>query len=237
VNPALAHLVVVPVILPLLVAALLALIGDRHRRLASLINIGASGTGLLVALAILARVDADGVPGAIGVYLAANWEAPFGIVLVADRLSALMLVLTGVVGLAGAVYATAAWSRAGVFFHPLFQIQLMGLNGAFLTADLFNLFVFFEVMLAAYRGEPARVVAVLGGAGDDLWRHGDPVDGRRRREAAARAGGRSRPAPCRRGHFRRGVPDESGDLAAQLLARSRLSGGERAGGSALCADD
>jgi multicomponent K+:H+ antiporter subunit D len=152
VNPALAQLVVAPVVLPLVAAALLSVIGERRRRLASLINIGASGAGLLVALTILGRVDADGVPGAIGVYLASNWEAPFGIVLVADRLSALMLVLTGVVGLATAVYATAAWSRAGVFFRPLFQIQLMGLNGAFLTGDLFNLFVFFEVMLAASYG-------------------------------------------------------------------------------------
>ena len=72
--------------------------------------------------------------------------------LVADRLSALMLVLTGVVGLGAAVYAMARWNRAGVHFHPLFQIQLMGLNGAFLTGDLFNLFVFFEVMLAASYG-------------------------------------------------------------------------------------
>jgi multicomponent K+:H+ antiporter subunit D len=86
------------------------------------------------------------------VYLAANWEAPFGIVLVVDRLTALMLVLTGVVSLGSAVYASAGWNRAGVYFHPLFQIQLMGLNGAFLTGDLFNLFVFFEVMLAASYG-------------------------------------------------------------------------------------
>ena len=151
-NPLPPHLLVVPVVLPLLAAALMLVLGERRRRFASIINIGATGAGLLVALAILGRVDADGVPGAIGVYLAANWEAPFGIVLVADRLSALMLVLTGVVGLATAVYAVAGWSRAGVYFHPLFQIQLMGLNGAFLTGDLFNLFVFFEVMLAASYG-------------------------------------------------------------------------------------
>lgn len=151
-TPSLPHLVVVPVVLPLVAAAFLLLLGDRRRRLASMVNVGATAAGLLAALAILGRVDADGVPGAIRVYLTANWQAPFGIVLVADRLSALMLVLTGVVGLAAAVYATAGWSRAGVYFHPLFQIQLMGLNGAFLTGDLFNLFVFFEVMLAASYG-------------------------------------------------------------------------------------
>lgn len=150
--PSLPHLVVVPIVLPMLAAALMLLIGERRRRLASIVNVAAAATGLLVALTLLRRVDADGVAGAIDVYLAANWEAPFGIVLVADRLSTLMLVITGVVGLAAAVYAAAGWSRAGVYFHPLFQIQLMGLNGAFLTGDLFNLFVFFEVMLAASYG-------------------------------------------------------------------------------------
>jgi len=64
----------------------------------------------------------------------------------------MMLVLTGVLGLTSVLYATARWHRAGVHFHPLFQLQLMGLNGAFLTGDLFNLFVFFEVMLAASYG-------------------------------------------------------------------------------------
>jgi multicomponent K+:H+ antiporter subunit D len=146
------HLLVAPIVLPLLAAALMLLAGDGRRRFKSIVNLGATLAGLLVALAILRRVDAGGAPGSIGVYLAANWQAPFGIVLVADRLSALMLVLAGVVSLGAAVYSTAAWSRAGVYFHPLFQIQLMGLNGAFLTGDLFNLFVYFEVMLAASYG-------------------------------------------------------------------------------------
>jgi multicomponent K+:H+ antiporter subunit D len=145
-----AHLIVVPVVLPLLSAVLLLLLGDRRARLKSTVNIGATAAGLVVAVLLLDRVRADGAP--IGVYLTSNWEAPFGIVLVADRLSALMLVLAGVVSLAAAIYATAGWSRAGVYFHALFQIQLMGLNGAFLSADLFNLFVFFEVMLAASYG-------------------------------------------------------------------------------------
>jgi multicomponent K+:H+ antiporter subunit D len=151
-SPEPQHLLLVPVVLPLLTAAVLLLLAGRRSRLKSIVNAGATLAGLLVALSILGRVGADGTPDAVGVYLAANWEAPFGIVLVADRLSALMLVLTGVVSLCSAVYSMAGWSRAGVFFHPLFQIQLMGLNGAFLTGDLFNLFVFFEVALAASYG-------------------------------------------------------------------------------------
>lgn len=149
-STTLAHLVVAPIVLPLLTAATMLLLPDARRRFAAIVNIGATAAGLLVAIEILRQVDRS--PTAIAVYLASNWEAPFGIVLVADRLSALMLVLTGVVSLCSAVYALAAWSRTGVYFNPLFQIQLMGLNGAFLTGDLFNLFVFFEVMLAASYG-------------------------------------------------------------------------------------
>jgi multicomponent K+:H+ antiporter subunit D len=78
--------------------------------------------------------------------------ASFGIVLVLDRLSALMLVLTSLLGLAALLYSLARWQRMGPHFHALFQFQLMGLNGAFLTGDLFNLFVFFEVLLAASYG-------------------------------------------------------------------------------------
>ncbi len=142
------HLIVVPIVLPLVSAAVLLLLGERRKRLASLVNVAATLAGLVVAAAILRRVDSGGM----SVYLAANWQAPFGIVLVADRLSALMLVLAGVVSLCAALYGEAGWARAGVYFHPLFQIQLMGLNGAFLTGDLFNLFVFFEVLLAASYG-------------------------------------------------------------------------------------
>jgi multicomponent K+:H+ antiporter subunit D len=86
------------------------------------------------------------------VYLPGNWQVPFGLVLVVDRLSALMLVLTGIIGVSALLFAMARWDGAGSSFHALFQIQLMGLYGAFLTADLFNLFVFFEVLLAASYG-------------------------------------------------------------------------------------
>ncbi len=157
----LPHLMFVPVVLPLLAAVVMLLLGGR-KRLKAIVNVFACVAGLGVALALMARVDVEEA-GTIGVALASNWEAPFGIALVADRLSALMLVLTATVALATAVYSTGGWGRAGVYFHPLFQLQLMGLNGAFLTGDLFNLFVFFEVMLAASYGlqlhgsGPARV--------------------------------------------------------------------------------
>lgn len=110
--------------------------------------------GLVAALALLRWVnapDTGGGPGSIGVYLPGNWPAPFGIVLVADRLSTMMVALTKWWPSQPRSIDLAP-GPAGVHFHPLLQLQLMGLNGAFLTGDLFNLFVFFEVMLAASYG-------------------------------------------------------------------------------------
>lgn len=85
-------------------------------------------------------------------YRLGDWAPPFGIVLVLDRLSALMLVLASMLAAAALVFSLARWHKAGPHFHTLFQFLLMGVNGAFLTGDLFNLFVFFEVLLAASYG-------------------------------------------------------------------------------------
>jgi multicomponent K+:H+ antiporter subunit D len=149
------HLIAVPILVPMLTAALMLLLGEERRRTKAALTVVSGLVGLLAALALLRWVNASdtgGGAGSIGVYLASNWRAPFGIVLVADRLSTMMVALTGVVAFAASIYSTSRWDRAGVHFHPLLQLQLMGLNGAFLTGDLFNLFVFFEVMLAASYG-------------------------------------------------------------------------------------
>lgn len=150
-QAAMPHLIVVPVALPMFTAALLLLIGGR-RQWKVLVSIASGLAGLLVAAALLVWVNGHGVTGALGVYLPSNWDVPFGIVLAVDRLSAMMLALTATVSLASVLFATARWDRAGVHYHAMLQIQLMGVNGAFLTADMFNLFVFFEVMLAASYG-------------------------------------------------------------------------------------
>ena len=149
---AMTHLIAAPILLPLLTAAIMLMLGEKHRPLKAKINLFSSLVGLLISVMLLQWTQTTGVPGSIGVYLPGNWQAPFGIVLVVDRLSALMLVLTGIIGVSALVFALARWDRAGSSFHALFQIQLMGLYGAFLTADLFNLFVFFEVLLAASYG-------------------------------------------------------------------------------------
>jgi multicomponent K+:H+ antiporter subunit D len=148
------HLIIAPVLLPLVAAGVMLLLGEQRRSLKVAINLASTVALLGIAIVLLRQADAPSVGGAanIGVYLLGNWPAPFGIVLVLDRLSALMLVLSGILAIASLVFSLARWHRAGSHFHPLFQLQLMGLNGAFLTGDLFNLFVFFEVLLAASYG-------------------------------------------------------------------------------------
>ena len=152
IAPLMPHLMLAPILLPMLTAALMLLLREERQRLKVGLNIGSTLLGLLVSIALLCWANGQGATRTMDVYLAGNWPAPYGIVLVLDRLSALMLVLAGSVGFASVLFATARWHRAGVHFHPLFQLQLMGLCGAFLTADLFNLFVFFEIMLAASYG-------------------------------------------------------------------------------------
>ena len=146
------HLLLVPILLPMLTGGLMLLMKEEHRRTKLVLNITSTTLGLVVAVALLMWVKRADASASIGVYLPGNWAAPFGIVLALDRLSAMMLLLGSLLGLASILFAAARWHRAGVHYHPLFQFQLMGLSGAFLTADLFNLFVFFEIMLSASYG-------------------------------------------------------------------------------------
>ena len=151
-NAILQHLVVLPIVIPLLCAAGMLFLSEaqRHARvtlaLVSALLQLVIGTGLLY----LTGDSANFIwPEGVGVYAIGNWDAPFGIVLVVDRLSAVMLTLGATVSLATLVYSIARWDRPGQPFHSVFQLLAMGLNGAFLTGDLFSLFVFFEITLAA----------------------------------------------------------------------------------------
>lgn len=146
------HLMIAPVVLPLFVGAImLALGGERRRNVNAALNV--ASTFALVGISIALLRAADAAPtGIAGVYRLGDWPAPFAIVLVVDRLASLMLLLTSLLAAGAIVFSLARWHRAGVLFHPLFQFLLMGVNGAFLTGDLFNLFVFFEVLLAASYG-------------------------------------------------------------------------------------
>ncbi len=142
------HWIIVPVVLPLFAAGALVLIERSSLALARAVSLAVTFALLLVACGLMWHASG----GAVEAYLLGNWKAPFGIALALDRLSALMLVLTSFVALAAQLYARTGFDEKGPHFHTLFQVQLMGLNGAFLTADLFNLFVFFEVLLIASYG-------------------------------------------------------------------------------------
>ncbi|MDM9645922.1 monovalent cation/H+ antiporter subunit D [Rhizobium sp. S163] len=144
------HLIVAPILIPLIASALLLFIDERRRLAKAMVSL-ASAILLTVIAFILFRIE-SGPNGFEGVYLVGNWSAPFGIVLVLDGLSAMMLLLTALLAVPALVFSLARWHAVGAHFHSMFQLLLMGVNGAFLTGDLFNLFVFFEVMLAASYG-------------------------------------------------------------------------------------
>lgn len=146
------HLILVPVVLPLITAAILMLFNERLHRLKFTINMASTLALLACAFTLFNATQAEQWPNNSGIYLAANWSSPFGIVMLVDQLSALLLLLAGLLSTAVLLFTWTRWSRIGVHFHSLFQFLLMGINGSFLTADLFNLFVFFEVMLAASYG-------------------------------------------------------------------------------------
>lgn len=154
-NAILRHLVVLPIIVPLVAGAAMFFLAEARRTARVLL----AATSVLIQLSVaigLLYLTSDAAPyiwaEGVGVYAIGGWPAPFGIVLVVDRLSAVMLTLGAIVALATLVYSIARWDRPGQPFHSLFQFLTMGLNGAFLTGDLFNLFVFFEILLAASYG-------------------------------------------------------------------------------------
>ena len=145
------HVIILPIMLPIVAAAFMLLLNERRRSLKNRISISAALGIAASAIWLLVQVENPNTPEAF-VYKLANWSAPFGIVLVADRLSALMVLVTATVGAVALLYSTSRWAVLGPRYHSLFLLLLMGLSGAFLTGDLFNLYVFFEVLLAASYG-------------------------------------------------------------------------------------
>ena len=143
------HWIIAPVILPALLAPLIILLMRNDLLLQRVFSIAGTVALTLISFALLWAATVNPPE----VYFPGDWPAPFGIVLVLDRLSALMVALTAVLGLAVVLYAIGTgWDARGRHFHALFQFQLMGICGAFLTGDAFNLFVFFEVLLIASYG-------------------------------------------------------------------------------------
>ncbi len=148
-------LIVLPILLPLLVGASCVVVW-RYVAAQRILTLAGSIVYLAVAVVLLERVASEGIQAV----QKGAWIAPFGITLVADMFSAVMVATTGVVTLVIVVYSLGTMDRAREAwgYYPLFNILIMGVSGAFLTGDIFNLFVWFEVLLIS-----SFVLLALGG--------------------------------------------------------------------------
>lgn len=148
-------LVVLPIIIPFVTGIVLIFLWNNRSAQRALSVAGAAAL-FIVSIILLITVWQEGIQAVqIG-----NWPAPYGITLVADLLSAIMVVLGGLMAISVAVYSLASMDaeREQFGYHPLFHILMMGVCGSFLTGDLFNLYVWFEVMLIS-----SFVLIALGG--------------------------------------------------------------------------
>jgi len=154
------NLLFLPLIIPL-ATAVLGLLAWNRRTVQRWLGIGSATLLTVVGSSILLQVQQQGILSA----QAGNWPAPFGITLVADTFSALMLLASGLMGLCVTVYslADADSEQESRGYHPLLQVLLLGICGSFLTGDLFNLYVWFEVMLIA-----SFVLLALGGKREQM---------------------------------------------------------------------
>lgn len=154
------NLLFLPLLIPL-ATAVLGLLAWKRPGLQRVIGVCGTAALLLTGLLLLAEVGS----GQILSVQAGNWPAPFGITLVADIFTALMVVATGVMGLGVTIYslAEADHRQESLGYHPLLQVLLLGVCGSFLTGDIFNLYVWFETMLIA-----SFVLLTLGGRREQM---------------------------------------------------------------------
>jgi multicomponent K+:H+ antiporter subunit D len=141
-----SHLPLYPLLVPLIAGILTLMLKgfgiQMQRRISSFV--------LLLLLFVNLWALGSTLDTSSSVYALGGWQPPYGITLVLDKLSALMVLLTSLVALGAFSYALfERMDTKSLHFHPLFWLQIFGINGAFLTGDLFNLFVFFEILLIA----------------------------------------------------------------------------------------
>ena len=241
------HLIIVPILLPLVSGAVMLLLDERHRIVKGAIGVATTFALLIVSIILLRQADLPPVGpdgSAVTVYQLGNWPAPFGIVLVVDRLSALMLVLTSVLGLAvAAVFARPLASRGAAVPHALSASAHGAQRRLPDRRSVQPLRVLRGAARRLVRPRPARGRDRPGQGGSCLHRHQphgvlslpDRCQFGLRRHRHAQHGGprqaHSRPRPWRcRAHGDRGggarhhLPDEGGGVAAQLLASDNLCG-------------
>lgn len=136
---------VMPILIPLFAGAVLLVV----RQAGANVQVYVSAVGWACTAWVVGSLAVDSVTTDVMTYGVGGWPMPFGIALACDRLTVLMLTLSTFLGIVAFVCGRTSLSERGTAGHALLQFQIMGVNGAFLTADLFNLFVFFEVLLMA----------------------------------------------------------------------------------------
>lgn len=149
-------LILLPVLIPL-ATIILAIFARGSKIIQQWLGIGGVALQLAAAVAIFAKVRVDGIQ----VIQLGSWPAPYGITIVTDLFSAIMLIMSGLIGLVVTVYAISSIDRfrQRFSFFPLVNALLLGVNGAFITGDVFNLYVWFEVMVLA-----SFVLLTMGGS-------------------------------------------------------------------------
>ncbi|MTH55521.1 Na+/H+ antiporter subunit D [Bacillus mangrovi] len=149
------NLVMMPLLIPLF-AGILLIFFNRKPVVQRIISVLSSVAALLVSIFLTGTVFQNGIQ----IVEIGGWAPPYGIVFVADMYASLLVLSTAVIGLTGILYSfrSIGREREYFFYYPAVQFLLAGVTGAFLTGDLFNLFVFFEVLLMA-----SYVLMVLGG--------------------------------------------------------------------------
>ncbi|UOE95614.1 Na+/H+ antiporter subunit D [Alkalihalobacillus sp. LMS39] len=149
------NLVILPILIPFLIGTILIFLAKQHqiqRVISGITAVALLGISIYMAVVVYHQ--------GITTLAVGNWQPPFGIVLVADMFATMMLILSSIVGVVCLFFAfqTISNEREKFYFYPFYFFLLAGVNGAFLTGDLFNLFVFFEVMLIA-----SYILIVIGG--------------------------------------------------------------------------
>lgn len=156
--------IVLPVIFQLFIAVLL-MFSWNSKNIQKLISVTGSLIALIISVLLLLKVNTEGIQ----VMQAGGWAAPFGITFVADTFSSLLVLLTAIAGLAVSIYSVGSIRNARVKFgyFPIFHLLIMGLSGAFLTGDIFNLYVWFEIIiissfvLLTIGGEKAQIEGAI----------------------------------------------------------------------------
>lgn len=154
------HLIMYPIIVHLITAILLLFFWMKPS-FQYYISVVGSAIGIIISAILFQYVWANGIQS----IQLSNWEAPFGITMVADTLAVILVLLTNIVAFALSIFSTENMvsSRVKFGYHAIFHFLIMGLCGAFLTGDLFSLYVWFEVIIIS-----SFVLLTIGGRKDQI---------------------------------------------------------------------